>query len=189
MGGSYVPSITQQQGSAVLSTISVPPKYSNSLHGGQDSTWLSVALDFYNHSAGESNFAQELPAMNFATDSWFLAADQKSVELMSGHVRNVYNYLFSQSTNHSWLGPESLEYTPSHGDEEIFLIDSTDRATFSEAELLTAQHLATYWTNFAKHGNPSPFWEKMLWQERQFAVEKRELYKKTTEFLVNHLED
>ena len=34
--------------------------------------------------------------MNFATDSWFLAADQKSVELMSGHVRNVYNYLFSQ---------------------------------------------------------------------------------------------
>ena len=36
--------------------------------------------------------------MNFATDSWFLAADQKSVELMSGHVRNVYNYLFSQVT-------------------------------------------------------------------------------------------
>ena len=33
------------------------------------------------------------------------------------------------------------------------------------------------------------FWEKMLWQERQFAVEKRELYKKTTEFLVDHLED
>ena len=34
--------------------------------------------------------------MDFATDAWFLAADQKSVELMSGHVRNVYNYLFSQ---------------------------------------------------------------------------------------------
>ena len=33
--GSYVPGITQQQGSAVLSTISVPPKYSNSLHYGQ----------------------------------------------------------------------------------------------------------------------------------------------------------
>ena len=33
--GSYVPSITQQQGSAVLSTITVPPKYSNSLHYGQ----------------------------------------------------------------------------------------------------------------------------------------------------------
>ena len=28
--------------------------------------------------------------MNFATDSWFLAADQKSVELMSGHVTPVY---------------------------------------------------------------------------------------------------
>ena len=70
-------------------------------------------------------------------------------------IQDVKELLF-QSTNHSWLGPESLEYTPSHGDEEIFLIDSTDRATFSEAELLTAQHLATYWTNFAKHGNPSP---------------------------------
>ena len=58
-------------------------------------------MDFYNHTAGESNFAQELPAMNFATDSWFLAADQKSVELMSGHVRNVYNYLFSQVTENN----------------------------------------------------------------------------------------
>ena len=73
--------------------------------------------------------------------------------------------LLFQSTNHSWLGPESLEYTPSHGDEEIFLIDSADRASFSEAELLTAQHLATYWTNFAKHGNPSPIGDKAspLW--------------------------
>jgi len=229
--GSFVPIVAQQQGSAVLSTISVPPKTSNSLHYGQDSTWLSVALDFYNHTAGESNFAQELPAMDFATDAWFLAADQKSVELMSGHVRNVYNYLFSQSTNHSWLGPLmglSLEYTPTHGDDEVFLIDSTERATFSEEERLTAQHLASYWTNFAKHGNPSPiggdkarplwypvtpdtknymdikaepemmqdlaaermyFWEKMLWQERQYAVEKRELYKKTTQFLMDHLGD
>ena len=67
----------------------------------QDSTWHSVALDFYNHTAGESNFAQELPAMDFATDAWFLAADQKSVELMSGHVRNVYNYLFSQVTTNN----------------------------------------------------------------------------------------
>ena len=33
------------------------------------------------------------------------------------------------------------------------------------------------------------FWEKMLWQERQHAVEKRELYKKTTQFLVDHLEE
>merc|ERR1719195_2100588 len=112
--GSLVPALAQQQGSAVQATIAVPPKTSFSMNYGQDSTWHSVALDFYNHTAGESNFAQELPAMDFATDAWFLAADQKSVELMSGHVRNVYNYLFSQSTNHSWLGPQSpLEYTPS----------------------------------------------------------------------------
>ena len=50
----------------------------------------------------------------------------------------------------------TLEYTPTHGDDEVFLIDSTDRSTFSEEERLTAQHLASYWTNFAKHGNPSP---------------------------------
>ena len=50
----------------------------------------------------------------------------------------------------------TLEYTPTHGDDEVFLIDSTDRSTFCEEERLTAQHLASYWTNFAKHGNPSP---------------------------------
>ena len=52
--------------------------------------------------------------MDFATDAWFLAADQKSVELMSGHVRNVYNYLFSQVTRNI-----PIHGNREHGTEQI----------------------------------------------------------------------
>ena len=44
---------------------------------------------------------------------------------MSEHMRHVYNYVFTQKTNNSWFVPLmdlSIEYTPIHGDDEIFLI-------------------------------------------------------------------
>ena len=91
----------------------------------QDQTFNEVALQFYNHTSGESNFEQELPAIHFGTDTWFLSYDQKSAEWMSQHMRHVYNYVFTQKTNNSWFVPLmdlSIEYTPIHGDDEIFLI-------------------------------------------------------------------
>ena len=84
-----------------------------------------MALQFYNHTSGESNFEQELPAISFGTDTWFLSYDQKSAEWMSEHMKHVYNYVFTQKTNNSWFVPLmdlSIEYTPIHGDDEIFLI-------------------------------------------------------------------
>ena len=84
-----------------------------------------MALQFYNHTAGESSFEQELPAIHFGTDTWFLSYDQKSAEWMSHHMRHVYNYVFTQKTNNSFLAPLmglTIDYTPVHGDDEVFLI-------------------------------------------------------------------
>ena len=91
----------------------------------QDQTFNEVALQFYNHTSGESTFEQELPAINFGTDTWFLSYDQKSAEWMSGHMKHVYNYVFTQKTNNSALATIfglDISYTPVHGDDEVFLI-------------------------------------------------------------------
>merc|ERR1719270_2546526 len=82
-------------GNATLGLIEEPAIPFN-LHYGKERTFTKVARMFYNHPTGDSRFEQEKPAMDFFTDAFFLSSDQKSVELMSGYVENVYNYLFSQ---------------------------------------------------------------------------------------------
>merc|ERR1712227_568988 len=89
-------------GNATLGLIEEPAIPFN-LHYGKEQTFTKVARMFYNHPTGDSRFEQEKPAMDFFTDAFFLSSDQKSVELMSEYVENVYNYLFSQQTNNSLL--------------------------------------------------------------------------------------
>ena len=129
---------------------------------GDDENLLRIATRFYNHPTGDTDIELEQPAVDLMTDTWFGSVDQKSVELMSGHTRNVYNYYLTQQTNNSLVGKMfnlPVEYTPIHGDDLTFLIsgnDLEDIINLSEEELLTAEHMVKYWTNFAKYGSPSP---------------------------------
>ena len=69
----------------------------------------------------------------------------------------VYNYYFTQKTNRS-RGNLGLEYTPHHGDDEVFLLSTDsldDMVGVSEEEMMTMRMMIKYWTNFAKTGNPN----------------------------------
>ena len=119
-------------------------------------------LRVYNQTTGDSLFEQEKPAIDFFSDVMFLSADQKTVELMSEHMTNVYNYQLTQQTNNTLLGQDfgitSLEYTPTHADDLVFIVtsdDFVDVAQFNEEETSTSKHMVKYWTTFAKTGNPS----------------------------------
>ena len=127
-----------------------------------DENLLRIATRFYNHPTGDTDIEQEQPTVDLLTDTWFGSFDQKSVELMSAHTRNVYNYYLTQQTNNSLIAPMfnlPVEYTPMHGDDLAFLISGNkleDTTALSEEERETARLMIKYWTNFAKYGNPSP---------------------------------
>merc|ERR1712227_76126 len=136
------------------------------IHYGQDQIFSQVALQFYNHTTGDSRFEGEKPFIDFTTDYTFLSSDQKSVELMSGYVKNVFNYHLSQPTNSSLLAQGmglGIEYTPTHADDLNFLVSPDEiKKLFptlikdsSEDERATSKHMRKYWTNFAKYGIPT----------------------------------
>ena len=154
--GAYAPlGVT---GADTLNIIKPHPNVGVYIHYGQPEVLTEVAKDFYNHPEGDSRLDLETPAINIITDIVFTSYDQKSVELMSGHVRNVYNFHLTQKTENSVIGRAfnlSSDYTPMHGDDFTFLMlpkagDSVDE------EKTTARAMVKYWANFAKYGTPSP---------------------------------
>jgi len=157
-----VGALTGVRGSAITQTMLIPPRSGFYINYGKGETFNKVATMFYNHTTGDSLFEQEKPAIDFFTDVMFLSADQKTVELMSEHMTNVFNYHLTQQTNNSLLakdfGYTELEATPTHADDLVFIVTSeefTDPASFSEEETSTAMHMVKYWTTFAKYGTPS----------------------------------
>ena len=153
-------------GAATMSLIELPAETPWNINIGKGKTFNKIVQMFYNHTTGDTRFEQEKPTIDFFTDTYFLSSDQKSVEIMSGYVKNVYNYLFSQSTNNSLLAglmDLSEEYTPGHFDDVPFLLDLDELSKvspdttkgFSEEEKSTSKHMIKYWTNFAKYGNPT----------------------------------
>ena len=156
------------QGSEVLKLMTKPAKRSNNLHYGLDEVFLKVAMDFYNHTTGDSRLELEKPAIDFFTDAVFLSADQKSVHLMSRHMKNVYNFYLTQQINQSYAAKDfnlPIEFTPGHADDVPFLITDGElvrHEEFSEQERLTSRHMVRFWTNFAKYGNPTPVSEEEI---------------------------
>lgn len=149
-------------GLETLHTIEIPAKSGFNLNYGQGEMFNNAVLEFYNQTTGTSLFEQEKPAIDFWTDVNFLSADQKTVELMSKHVTDVYNYHLTQPTQLSFLMNDlglTIEYTPMHADDLVFQVSETsidNNAWFNDEEKATAKYMARSWANFAKHGNPSP---------------------------------
>ena len=154
--------LTGRTGQEILDTVLRLGESGPLAYFGLDQTTQRLAAKVYNHSTGDKQIELEQPAVDLLTDTWFGSYDQKSVELMSGYSRRVYNYYLTQQTNNSLIGQKlglSVEYTPVHGDDLAFLItENTLDASenLSEEEKTTARMIIKYWTNFAKFGDPSP---------------------------------
>merc|ERR1711892_198669 len=97
-------------------------------------------------------------------DATFFIPDQVTVKSMVQHNENVFNYIFTEKNDWSWLGQLfnfSVDTSPHHGDELPFLFDLTaieraEKPVFTQAEKQLEADMIQLWTNFAKYGRPTP---------------------------------
>jgi len=98
-------------------------------------------------------------------DGLFHASDQKTVSLMSEGSSPVFNYLLTYKGSNSVasLFTESEEdFGVVHGDDLQYLFkmppynkDEGIESTEDDKKMIDL--MVTYWSNFAKYGNPTPF--------------------------------
>merc|ERR1711881_427966 len=95
-------------------------------------------------------------------DAVFLKNDQKTVSHMSEGRAPVFNYLLTYKGSNSVasLFTESEEdFGVVHGDDLQYLLKTplTPLDEFNEDDKKMIDLMVTYWSNFAKYGNPTPF--------------------------------
>lgn len=99
--------------------------------------------------------------VDLLTDSMFLSPDQKTAQLIGRRVANVYNYRLTFADRFSFarlFGAPDNTWAPVHGDDLGYLMELTlFNTSLSAVEQQLADKMTSYWTNFAKYGNPSPF--------------------------------
>ena len=107
------------------------------------------------YPAGETNVPRS--ARNLMRDAAFGWHTWSWARLQS-KVGNseVYFYYFDQHPERSEGSPEFDHGTP-HGVDVPYVFMNLDRENpkVSESDLAISETMATYWTNFAKHGNPN----------------------------------
>merc|ERR1712128_320261 len=135
----------------------------------------NISLKYYNHPKGDSNIDLDQPLMDLITDVSFVSPDQKTVQLMSKHSPDIFNYHLTQQTDNSFFGRlpnQSIEYSPLHGDDLTFLMGHNEKQIDEESAL--ADQMVKYWTNFAKFGHPTPsaqdlpFWDLVTQTENNY---------------------
>jgi len=96
-------------------------------------------------------------------DAIFLAGDQKTVSLMSEGHPPVYNYLLTykgSNTFTKFFTESEEDFGVVHGDDLLYLFKSPiydEGVEFTEDDTKMIDLMVTYWSNFAKYGNPTPF--------------------------------
>jgi len=92
------------------------------------------------------------------TDVFFQNPDQKLAEMASKHV-DVYNYVFTHKSENTFcqmFGLPDNSLAPIHGDDLLFQFPDLMETKYNEQDEGMARVMLKYWTQFAKHGAPSP---------------------------------
>merc|ERR1711881_365798 len=96
-------------------------------------------------------------------DGLFHASDQKTVSLMSEGSSPVFNYLLAykgSNTFAKFFTESEEDFGVVHGDDLLYLFKSPifdEGIEFTEDDTKMIDLMVTYWSNFAKYGNPTPF--------------------------------
>lgn len=99
-------------------------------------------------------------AADLVADAYFVWSSVQQARIHAGNVTKTYMYRFDPYSTFPWSEPTSWADGAAHGDELFFVFGGISFAhylniTISEGDELLSEQMMTYWTNFAKTGNPN----------------------------------
>nr|QLI62116.1 carboxylesterase 4 [Streltzoviella insularis] len=133
----------------------LPFEIDSSQHTELENKIKHIYLDGKNKYQDEDAFA-----IDFFTDVDFLGGVYVATTLIAKHNSPVYFYEFCYDGNLNYL-KNKLNINRQgacHGDENGYLIksDKYTKGQPSETDKLVRERMAEMWTNFARHGDPTP---------------------------------
>jgi para-nitrobenzyl esterase len=93
----------------------------------------------------------------FAWHTWVWADLQTKVEAGRGGKSKAFVYYFNHQPPRDERSPFKNATGALHTEEMIYVFDHLDQAKlpWTDVDRALAETMSTYWTNFAKHGNPN----------------------------------
>jgi len=126
-----------------------------------------MVAEFYLGPGGSQNYdfehIQEI--VNMYSDAWYWYTMHDWARLALENGLTMFRYLFAHETAFGLLTlagvPNPNHYGVCHGDELALLYLPLTLSSSGDQQM--SRMMVDWWTNFAKHGNPTP--ETGLWQE------------------------
>ena len=135
---------------------------------------------------GNANFTNEKKQdiMDLYSDAIFVSPSVESLRYQAERQSQpIFAYQLSEkpSTSFAAFYAPGLDedFGVAHGDDGVFLFDVTeelaklikDDPLRTEADFAIREHMTTMWTNFAKHGDPTPYQDEDLPDWKTFDPE------------------
>ena len=94
------------------------------------------------------------------TDNMYQAGGRALLEILQfGTSKNIYQYNFqyvgSNSNTINWFNISRPELGACHGDELFYIFSQEEDNLISKTDKEVSREIVSYWTNFAKSGNPN----------------------------------
>jgi len=119
-------------------------------------------LEYYTGSENTMTEEDFSAVTAMRSDAIFWQGIDRTVRMLVGQGVKVYQYIFSYRGQHSCLDAQGVEpglFGVAHADEQLYLFDPLyywDLHDLNENDTNIRDLLVSYWTNFAKYGDPTP---------------------------------
>ena len=121
---------------------------------------LAERLRYFYGGESVLNNSLDKTMVDLMTDNMYQSGGKAMLELLQfGQTENIYQYSFqyvgSKTNSMNWFNIDRPELGACHGDELFYIFSQEENNLLTDTDKAISREIVTYWTNFAKSGNPN----------------------------------